>query len=134
MRHEKLSRLAGESPVWEIWSAEPSSKFCILTVTEGMKRKQQAFRESIEPRKRYKLVEAEIVKTIEGNRQLERAFHPFVAMWAERGVSLPSTILRWKPNVVAFWDNRWTQHYALSDYFPHRRRVRRATILGDRPV
>jgi taurine dioxygenase len=41
---------------------------------------------------------------------------------------------RWKPNVVAFWDNRWTQHYALSDYFPHRRRVRRATILGDRPT
>jgi taurine dioxygenase len=41
---------------------------------------------------------------------------------------------RWKPNVVAFWDNRWTQHYALSDYFPHRRSVRRATILGDRPV
>jgi len=33
-----------------------------------MKRKQQAFRESIEPRKRYKVVEAEIVKTIEGNR------------------------------------------------------------------
>ncbi len=41
---------------------------------------------------------------------------------------------QWKPNSVAFWDNRWTQHYALSDYFPHHRRMRRATILGDRPV
>jgi taurine dioxygenase len=41
---------------------------------------------------------------------------------------------RWKPNTVAFWDNRWTQHYALSDYFPNPRRMRRATILGDRPV
>jgi taurine dioxygenase len=41
---------------------------------------------------------------------------------------------RWKPNTVAFWDNRWTQHCALADYFPHHRRVRRATILGDRPV
>ena len=41
---------------------------------------------------------------------------------------------QWKPNAVAFWDNRWTQHYALSDYFPHHRRMRRATILGDRPV
>jgi taurine dioxygenase len=41
---------------------------------------------------------------------------------------------QWKPNAVAFWDNRWTQHYALSDYFPNHRRMRRATILGDRPV
>lgn len=41
---------------------------------------------------------------------------------------------RWAPGSVAFWDNRFSQHYALSDYFPHHRRVRRATILGDRPV
>lgn len=40
----------------------------------------------------------------------------------------------WSANVVAFWDNRWTQHYALADYFPAHRRMRRATILGDRPV
>jgi taurine dioxygenase len=41
---------------------------------------------------------------------------------------------RWTPNAVAFWDNRWTQHYAIADYFPAHRRMRRATILGDRPV
>lgn len=41
---------------------------------------------------------------------------------------------RWKPNTIAFWDNRWTQHCALADYFPNRRCMRRATILGDRPV
>ncbi len=41
---------------------------------------------------------------------------------------------RWAAGSVAFWDNRFTQHYAVSDYFPHHRRVRRATILGDRPV
>ena len=40
----------------------------------------------------------------------------------------------WTPNAVAFWDNRWTQHYALADYYPAHRRMRRATILGDRPV
>jgi taurine dioxygenase len=41
---------------------------------------------------------------------------------------------RWETGAVAFWDNRFTQHYALSDYFPQHRRVRRATILGDRPA
>jgi len=41
---------------------------------------------------------------------------------------------RWSPKAVAFWDNRFTQHYALADYFPQHRRMRRATILGDRPV
>jgi taurine dioxygenase len=41
---------------------------------------------------------------------------------------------RWKARTVAFWDNRWTQHYALADYFPNERRMRRATILGDRPI
>jgi taurine dioxygenase len=41
---------------------------------------------------------------------------------------------QWKPNAVAFWDNRCTQHYAVSDYLPHRRVMHRATILGDRPV
>ncbi len=41
---------------------------------------------------------------------------------------------RWTKGAVAFWDNRFTQHYAVSDYYPQHRRVRRATILGDRPV
>lgn len=41
---------------------------------------------------------------------------------------------RWSEGTVAFWDNRWTQHCALADYFPARRKMRRATILGERPV
>jgi taurine dioxygenase len=42
--------------------------------------------------------------------------------------------LKWRPNTIAFWDNRSTQHYAIQDYFPARRRMLRATIIGDIPV
>lgn len=41
---------------------------------------------------------------------------------------------RWQAGTVAMWDNRWTQHCALADYFPARRLVRRATIIGEAPV
>jgi taurine dioxygenase len=40
----------------------------------------------------------------------------------------------WTPGAVAFWDNRATQHYAVSDYFPERRVMDRISIVGDRPV
>ena len=40
---------------------------------------------------------------------------------------------RWQPNDVAIWDNRSTQHYAVSDYPPSVRRMERAGIVGDRP-
>jgi taurine dioxygenase len=40
---------------------------------------------------------------------------------------------RWTPGAIAFWDNRATQHYASSDYFPQRRVMERVSILGDRP-
>ena len=51
-------------------------------------------------------------------------------------IAQPEFQVRWKwtPNAVAFCDNRWTQHYALADYYPAHRRMRRATILGDRPI
>jgi taurine dioxygenase len=40
---------------------------------------------------------------------------------------------RWSAGALAFWDNRASQHYAASDYWPAVRRVERATIIGDRP-
>ncbi|HJW45640.1 MAG TPA: TauD/TfdA family dioxygenase [Lysobacter sp.] len=40
---------------------------------------------------------------------------------------------RWKPNSVAIWDNRSTQHYAVIDYPPCHRKMERAGIIGDVP-
>jgi taurine dioxygenase len=40
---------------------------------------------------------------------------------------------RWSAGALAFWDNRASQHYAVSDYWPAVRRMERATIIGDRP-
>ncbi|RKT27009.1 taurine dioxygenase [Paraburkholderia sp. RAU2J] len=40
---------------------------------------------------------------------------------------------RWKPNSIAIWDNRSTQHYAVMDYAPCHRKMERAGIAGDRP-
>jgi taurine dioxygenase len=39
----------------------------------------------------------------------------------------------WEKNSIALWDNRSTQHYASSDYYPNRRVAERISIIGDRP-
>ena len=41
---------------------------------------------------------------------------------------------RWRPNSIAQWDNRCTQHYAVPDHGGQHRRVERVTLIGDRPV
>jgi taurine dioxygenase len=39
----------------------------------------------------------------------------------------------WTPDAVAFWDNRAVQHYASSDYWPQRRIMERASVIGTPP-
>ena len=41
---------------------------------------------------------------------------------------------RWRPNSVAFWDNRCTQHLAVWDYFPQTRSGFRVTVAGEKPM
>lgn len=39
----------------------------------------------------------------------------------------------WEPGSVAMWDNFSTQHYAVADYYPQRRVMRRITVAGNEP-
>ena len=39
----------------------------------------------------------------------------------------------WRPNDLAIWDERATNHRALSDHYPAHRLMRRCTIDGERP-
>ncbi|WP_419552944.1 TauD/TfdA dioxygenase family protein [Candidatus Poriferisodalis sp.] len=40
---------------------------------------------------------------------------------------------RWRPESIAQWDNRCTQHYAVPDHGGMHRRMERVTLIGDRP-
>lgn len=53
----------------------------------------------------------------------------------ERAIMSPNVQcrFRWEVDSIAFWDNRCTQHFATSDFWPERRRVERVTIVGEEP-
>jgi taurine dioxygenase len=54
-------------------------------------------------------------------------------LYAQASIPEYQCRFRWQVNSIAFWDNRSSQHYAASDYFPAVRRMERVTIVGDRP-
>lgn len=53
----------------------------------------------------------------------------------DRVTRLENTVRwEWQPGDVAIWDNRATQHYAVTDYDDHPRLLHRITIAGDVPA
>jgi taurine dioxygenase len=55
-------------------------------------------------------------------------------LYAQAAIPEYQCRFRWRTNSIAFWDNRSSQHYAASDYWPAVRRMERVTVIGDRPV
>jgi taurine dioxygenase len=55
-------------------------------------------------------------------------------LYAQAAIPEYQCRFRWQANSIAFWDNRASQHYAASDYWPAVRRVERVTVVGDKPV
>jgi alpha-ketoglutarate-dependent taurine dioxygenase len=42
--------------------------------------------------------------------------------------------LRWRPDMLAIWDNRCTQHFAINDYPGQRRELYRTSVRGTEPL
>lgn len=55
-------------------------------------------------------------------------------LYAQAAIPEYQCRFRWEQDSIAFWDNRASQHYAASDYWPAVRRMERVTVIGDRPA
>jgi taurine dioxygenase len=79
------------------------------------------------------LVLGHFVKHFVGLNSAESA--ALFSLLQARITKLENTIRwNWAPGDVAIWDNRATQHYAVSDYDDQFRRLSRVTLAGDIPV
>ncbi len=52
-------------------------------------------------------------------------------LYAQASVPEYQFRLKWQPRTIAIWDNRSCQHYAVNDYYPHRRYMERVAVAGD---
>jgi len=117
---------------------------------KGMKKRGRSDAEIEEFNRKYPKVEHPVVRTHpETGRKglyVNAAFTQHIAgiaadesrallkhLYAQAAIPEYQCRFRWQANSIAFWDNRASQHYAVSDYWPVVRRMERVTIVGDRP-
>ena len=55
-------------------------------------------------------------------------------LWAHQERPEFTCRFRWQKGSLALWDNRCAHHYAVNDYFGHRRVMHRVSICGNTPV
>lgn len=72
--------------------------------------------------------------TVRFKDMTEAESRPLIDFLCEHAVRPEFTCrFRWAAGTLAIWDNRCVQHFAINDYHGARRRMHRATIVGDRP-
>ena len=78
---------------------------------------------------------AMVLRLCEGNREKAAEELGISVATLYRHMEKPDWQCRfkWKPNSMAFWDNRCVLHNAMWDYFPQRRFGYRVTVCGDKP-
>ena len=65
----------------------------------------------------------------------EAESYPLIDFLADHCVRPEFTCrFRWEVGSLALWDNRCVMHFAIDDYPGQRRRMRRLTIEGDKPI
>ncbi len=85
-----------------------------------------------ETRRKALFVNSHFTSSIKGMKPVESAA---LLQLLFRHIEVPdfSCRFRWRPNSVAMWDNRCTQHRAIGDNLAAERHLERVAINGDKP-
>ena len=117
---------------------------------DGMRKRGLSEEQIVAFNRKYPSVEHPVVRTHPETRRkalyVNAAFTQYIVgmdreesdallkhLYAQAAIPEYQCRFRWQKNSIAFWDNRASQHYAVSDYWPALRRMERVTIIGDRP-
>ncbi len=116
---EKFARIAGSEQLPELQAAFPGATHPLI-------------RTHPETGRRALFVSGMFMESVVG---FTREESEWMLRWLQGRLDDPNVQVRWqwRAGDVAIWDERCTNHRALSDHYPQHRRMRRCTIDGDAP-